>query len=53
VTTMADMNFSVTMLIFHISGIVGCETLLWILLPVFWKCAAKPPNLELQEASQP
>ncbi|CAJ2640201.1 unnamed protein product [Trifolium pratense] len=37
VTTMADMNLPSTMIIFHFSGLVGCETLLWILLPVFWK----------------
>jgi hypothetical protein len=37
VTTMADMNLTTAIVIFHISGIVGCETLLWIILPVFWK----------------
>ncbi|CAJ2640200.1 unnamed protein product [Trifolium pratense] len=36
VATMADMNLPATMIIFHISGVVGCETLLWILLPEFW-----------------
>ncbi|PNX57485.1 hypothetical protein L195_g050425 [Trifolium pratense] len=37
VTTMADMNLPSTTIIFHFSGVVGCETLLWILLPVYWK----------------
>jgi hypothetical protein len=36
VTTMADMNLPSTMVIFHFSGVVGCETLLWILLPQLW-----------------
>jgi hypothetical protein len=36
VTTMADMNLPSTMVIFHFSGVVGCETLLWILLPQSW-----------------
>jgi aspartate aminotransferase len=36
VATMADYSFSTTRIIFHISGVVGCETLLWILLPQFW-----------------
>ncbi|CAJ2640204.1 unnamed protein product [Trifolium pratense] len=37
VATMADMSFSTTRIIFHLSGVVGCETLLWILLPELWK----------------
>ncbi|CAI8596839.1 unnamed protein product [Vicia faba] len=37
VTTMSDLNFPTTMLMFHFTGVVGCETLLWILLPDFWK----------------
>jgi len=37
VATMADMSFLTTMFIFHFSGVVGCEALLWILLPEFWK----------------
>ncbi|AES70746.1 transmembrane protein, putative [Medicago truncatula] len=36
VATMADMSLPTTMIIFHFSGLVGCETLLWILLPEFW-----------------
>jgi aspartate aminotransferase len=36
VTTMADMKLTSTMVIFHFSGVVGCETLLWILLPQLW-----------------
>ncbi|AES70743.2 transmembrane protein, putative [Medicago truncatula] len=36
VATMADMSFLTTMFIFHFSGVIGCETLLWILLPDFW-----------------
>jgi hypothetical protein len=36
VATMADMTLPTTMIIFHFSGVVGCETLLWILLPDFW-----------------
>ncbi|AES70744.1 hypothetical protein MtrunA17_Chr3g0103561 [Medicago truncatula] len=38
VATIADMSSPTTMIIFHFSGLVGCETLLWILLPEFWKC---------------
>jgi hypothetical protein len=38
VTTMADMNLPSTMVIFHFSGVVGCETLLWILLPQLLNC---------------
>ncbi|KAK2386848.1 hypothetical protein QL285_060690 [Trifolium repens] len=34
---MADMNLTTAIVIFHFSGVVGCETLLWIILPVFWK----------------
>ncbi|CAL5202450.1 unnamed protein product [Lathyrus oleraceus] len=37
VTTVADLNFPTTMIMFHFTGVVGCETLLWILLPEFWK----------------
>ena len=37
VTTMAEMSFLTTRIVFHLSGVVGCETLLWILLPEFWK----------------
>jgi hypothetical protein len=37
VVTMADMSLPPTIIIFHFSGVVACETLLWILLPVFWK----------------
>jgi len=37
VATMADLSFLTTMLIFHFSGVVGCEALLWILLPEFLK----------------
>ncbi|XP_039688388.1 uncharacterized protein [Medicago truncatula] len=36
VATMADMSLPTTMIIFHFSGVIGCETLLWILLPKFW-----------------
>jgi len=36
VATMADMNLPTTMIIFHFSGVVGCETLLWILLLDSW-----------------
>jgi len=36
VATMADMSFLTTMFIFHFSGVVGCEALLWILLLEFW-----------------
>jgi hypothetical protein len=36
VATMADMTLPTTMIIFHFSGVVGCETLLWFLLPDFW-----------------
>jgi len=36
ISTMADMSFPTTMIIFHFSGVVGCEALLWILLPEFW-----------------
>ncbi|KEH34134.1 transmembrane protein, putative [Medicago truncatula] len=32
----ADLTLPSTMIIFHFSGIVACETLLWILLPEFW-----------------
>lgn len=32
----ANFSFLTTIIIFHFSGIVGCETLLWILLPDFW-----------------
>jgi aspartate aminotransferase len=35
--TMADFSLPITIIVFHFSGLVGCETLLWILLPVFWK----------------
>jgi aspartate aminotransferase len=38
VTTMADMKLTSTMVIFHFSGVVGCETLLWILLPQLLNC---------------
>ncbi|KAJ1401135.1 putative transmembrane protein [Sesbania bispinosa] len=31
----ADMSVATTMIIFHVSGVVGCETLLWILIPEF------------------
>ncbi|KAK2386842.1 hypothetical protein QL285_060684 [Trifolium repens] len=48
VTTMADMNLPSTMVIFHFSGVVGCETLLWILLPQLWNCSSSfkscPPS---------
>jgi aspartate aminotransferase len=37
VATMADTSFLTTRIIFHLSGVVGCETLLWILLPELWK----------------
>ncbi|KAI5408846.1 hypothetical protein KIW84_054610 [Lathyrus oleraceus] len=37
VTTIADLTFPTTMIMFHFTGVVGCETLLWILLPEFWK----------------
>jgi aspartate aminotransferase len=37
VVTMADFSLPITMIVFHFSGLVGCETLLWILIPVFSK----------------
>jgi energy-coupling factor transporter transmembrane protein EcfT len=36
VSSTADSTLPITMVIFHISGVVGCETLLWILLLEFW-----------------
>ncbi|KEH34135.1 uncharacterized protein [Medicago truncatula] len=36
VSSTADLTLPSTMIIFHFSGIVACETLLWILLPEFW-----------------
>ena len=33
VSTMADMSYPTTKIIFHFSGVIGCEALLWILLP--------------------
>lgn len=36
VASMADLSSQTTMIIFHLSGVVGCETLLWILLTEFW-----------------
>ncbi|AES70742.1 transmembrane protein, putative [Medicago truncatula] len=32
VSSTADMSLSATIYIFHFSGVVGCETLLWIIL---------------------
>jgi len=36
VSTIAGLNFPTTRIVFHFSGVVGCEILLWILLPKFW-----------------
>ena len=36
VASTADFSFLTTTIIFHFSGVVACETLLWILLPHFW-----------------
>ncbi|MCH92772.1 putative transmembrane protein [Trifolium medium] len=36
VVTMANMNLPTTMVIFHFFGLVGCEILLWILIPESW-----------------
>lgn len=38
VASTGNMNLTNTIFIFHLSGVVGCETLLWILLPHFWNC---------------
>ncbi|RHN67523.1 hypothetical protein MtrunA17_Chr3g0103601 [Medicago truncatula] len=31
------MSLPATIYIFHISGVVGCETLLWIILSQIWR----------------
>ncbi|KAK7305328.1 hypothetical protein VNO77_43233 [Canavalia gladiata] len=33
---MADMTNQTSIIIFHVSGLIACETLLWILLAEFW-----------------
>jgi len=36
VSTMADFSLPTTRIVFHFSGVVGCEALLCILLPQLW-----------------
>lgn len=38
VASTADISLQTTMIVFHLSGLVACETLLWILLPHFLHC---------------
>ncbi|WJX31374.1 aspartate transaminase aat1 [Trifolium repens] len=38
VDTFGDPSLPITKIVFHFTGLVGCEALLWILVPVFWKC---------------
>jgi hypothetical protein len=37
VDTFGDPSLPITKIVFHFTGLVGCEALLWILVPVFWK----------------
>ncbi|KAH1197100.1 hypothetical protein GmHk_18G050972 [Glycine max] len=37
--SMSDTNLQAPFIIFHLSGIVGCEVLIWVLLTdIFWYC---------------
>ncbi|KAH1197101.1 hypothetical protein GmHk_18G050973 [Glycine max] len=37
--SMADTNLRAPFIIFHLSGIVGCEVLIWVILTdIFWYC---------------
>ncbi|KAK7305329.1 hypothetical protein VNO77_43234 [Canavalia gladiata] len=38
VASIADTSVLPTIIIFHVSGVIACEALLWILVAEFWRC---------------